>query len=140
MRSSSGEPTAPVHVFSLKVGTAHGLWQYKVSGTHEKIVLHSLRHILDATCQLLGFDATDRSVVYLFRFSAEPFQDFQVCLVKTRETSDGCRYRVDESGIGIGEFRAEGVFPSFVRTSYLGAWPERIYFTLERSMTGGIVN
>ena len=130
---------APVHVFSLKVGTAHGLWQYKISRTHEKVVLHSLRHILDATCQLLGLDSTDRSLVYLFRFSAEPFDGFQACLERKRETPDGgCHYRVTASRIGA--LRAEGVFPSFVRTSYLGAWPERIYFQLERSMTGGIVN
>ncbi len=45
-----------VHVFSLKVGNAHGLWQYKLSGSHDRVMLHSLRHILGKTCQLLGLD------------------------------------------------------------------------------------
>jgi hypothetical protein len=128
-----------VHVFSLKVGTAHGVWQYKLSGTHDRVMMHSLRHILNKTCQLLGFDCADRSVVYLFYFSAEPFQGYQICLEKMREARDGdCYYRVKASNIGA--FMAEGLFPALVNTSYLRAWPERMYFKLEKSITGGIMN
>ena len=50
-----------VHVFSLKVGTSRGLWQFKLSGTHDRVMMHSLRHILDKTCQLLDLNHTDRS-------------------------------------------------------------------------------
>ena len=132
---------AKVHVFSLKVGTAHGLWQYKMRGTHEKVMMHSLRHILNKTCQLLGFDCEDRSAVYLFYFSAESFQGYQICLERMREVRDGhgigCYYKVKQSNIG--NFMAEGLFPSLVNTSYLCAWPERIYFRLEKS-AGWIVN
>jgi hypothetical protein len=131
-----------IHVFSLKVGTSHGLWQYKLSGTHDKVMMHSLRHILNKTCQLRGFDYADRSVVYLFCFSAEPFQGYQICLERMREAWDGygmgCYYRVRQSNIG--DFKAEGLFPAIVNTSYLRTWPERIYFKLEKSLTGGIVN
>ena len=131
-----------VHVFSLKVGTSHGLWQYKLSGTHDKVMMHSLRHILNKTCQLLGFDCMDRSVVYLFSFSAEPFEGCQVCLERMREAWDGYGmgryYRVKQSTIG--DFKAEGLFPAIVNTNYLRSWPERIYFKLEKSLTGGIVN
>jgi hypothetical protein len=128
-----------VHVFSLKVGTAHGVWQYKLSGTHDKVMMHSLRHILNKTCQLLGYDYANRSVVYLFYFSAEPFENYQICLGKMRETSDGnCYYKVIASTIG--GFMAAGLFPAIVNTRYLRAWPERIYFKLEKSITGGIVN
>jgi len=133
---------AEVHVFSLKVGTAHGVWQYKLSGTHDKVMMHSLRHILNTTCQLLGFDCADRSVVFLFYFSAEPFQGCHVCLERIREAWDGsgmgCYYRVRQSNIG--HLRAVGLFPAVVNTGYLRAWPERIYFKLEKSLTGGIVN
>jgi hypothetical protein len=130
---------APVHVFSVKLGTSHGLWQYKTRGTHDRVVLHGFRHVLNATCQLLGFDHADRSVIYLFRFSSEPFEDYQVCLQKIRETSaGGCHYQVAHSRIG--GFRAEGLLPAFVRTDYLVTWPQRIYYSLERSLTGGIVN
>jgi len=133
---------AEVHVFSLKVGTSHGVWQYKLSGTHDKVMMHSLRHILDKTCQLLGFDRADRSVVFLFYFSAEPFHGCQVCLERMREAWDGsgmgCHYRVRHSTIG--DITAEGLFPALVKTSYLHAWPQRIYFKLEKSLTGGIVN
>ncbi len=128
-----------VHVFSLKRGTSHGLWQYKISGTHDRIVLHGVRQILDVTCQLLGYSDTDRSDIYLFNFSSEPFDGQQVCLGKMRESSDGgCYYRVVESDIG--GLGARGRFPAFVRTHYLREWPERIYFKIERSAAGGIVS
>ena len=130
---------ARVHVFSLKVGTSHGLWQLKLSGTHDRMMMHGLRPILDRTCQLLGYDYPDRSVVYLFYFSAEPFQDCQVTLERMREGRDGgCYYKVEHSRIG--DFTATGLFPAIVNTSYLHAWPERIYFKLEKSLSGGIVN
>jgi hypothetical protein len=88
---------------------------------------------------LLGFDYADRSVIYLFHCSAEPFQGYQICLEKIKETRDGdCYYRVKASNIG--DFRAEGRFPALVNTSYLRAWPGRIYFKLEESLAGGIVN
>jgi hypothetical protein len=127
-----------VHVFSLKVGTSHGLWQYKVAGTHERIIMRGLRDTLDRTCQLLGYDSTDRSAVYLFYFSAEPFPGYQVYLERVRETSDGCYYRVKESNIG--QFKAVGLFPVIVNSDYLLSWPAGIYFKLERSLAGGIVN
>ncbi len=128
-----------LHVFSLKVGTAHGVWQYKLSGTHDKVMMHSLRHILNKTCKLLGFDYSDRSTIYLFSFSSEPFQGYQICLEKMREARDGdCYYRVKASNIG--DLIAKGLFPSIVNADYLRAWPERIYFKLEKSLTGGIVN
>ncbi len=131
-----------VHVFSLKVGNAHGLWQYKLSGTHDRVMMHGLRHILNKTCQLLGYDYSDRSVVYLFYFSAEPFQGHQICLERMKEVQGrhdmGCSYRVKQSNIG--DITAAGLFPSIVNTSYLRAWPERIYFKLEKSITGGIVS
>ncbi len=128
-----------VHVFSLKVGSSHGLWQFKLSGTHDRVMMHGLRHILDKTCQLLGFDQADRSAVYLFYFSAEPFEGYQVCLEKMREVADGgCHYRVNQSKIGA--LMANGVFPAIVNTNYLRGWPERIYFRLEKSLTGGIIN
>ena len=130
---------SPVNVFSLKVGASHGLWQYKLSGTHDRVMMHSLRHILNKTCQLLGCNCADRAVVYLFYFSAEPFEGYQVRLEKMREVADGgCHYRVIQSNIGT--FMANGVFPAFVSTNYLRGWPERIYFKLEKSLTGGIVN
>jgi hypothetical protein len=128
-----------VHVFSLKVGTSHGLWQFKLSGTHERVMMHSLQAILDKTCQLLGYDHADRSTVYLFYFSAEPFEDYQVCLAKMREVADGgCNYGVKQSNIGA--FVARGLFPAIVNTNYLRSWPERIHFKLEKSLTGGIVS
>ena len=133
---------AEVYVFSLKVGSSHGVWQYKLRGTHDKVMMHGLQQILDATCRLLGFDRSDRSTVFLLRFSAEPFQGCQVCLEKVREVRDGpgagCYYRVKESSIG--GFKAVGLFPSIVVTAYLRSWPPRIYFELEKSLTGGIVN
>ncbi len=131
-----------VHVFSLKVGTSHGLWQYKFRGTHVRVMMHGLRHILDKTCQLLGYDCADRSAVYLFYFSDEPFQGHHVCLQKMMETKQehdgGCYYKVKQSNIG--DFAARGLFPAIVSASYFGGWPERIYFRLEKSLAGGIVN
>ena len=131
-----------VHRLSLKIGNANGLWQYKLAGTHEKVVLHSLRHILDSTCQLLGFGRADRSVVYLFSFSSEPFPGCQVCLERLKEVREGhgtgCFYRVSQSTIG--DFRAQGLFPAVVNATYFSGWPERIFFKLERSLTGEIVN
>jgi hypothetical protein len=127
-----------VHVLSLKVGTSHGLWQYKISGTHDRVMMDSLRHVLDRTCQRLGFDRSDRSVVYLFQFSAGPFQGHQVCLERVREGSKGCYYRVTQSTIG--GFTAYGLFPAIINATYLHGWPERIYFRLERSLAGGIVS
>jgi len=130
---------AKVHVFSVKVGTSHGLWQYKQSGTHERVVLHGLQPLLDAACRLLGYDRRDRSAIYHFSFSPEPFEGWQVRMEKTREGSDGsCSYRVARSHIG--SFAARGRFPGIVRTGYLGAWPENIYLALERSVVGGIVS
>ncbi len=133
---------AEVHVFSLKVGTAHGLWQYKLSGTHDKVMMHGVRNILHKTCQLLGLDDADRSVVYLLYFSAEPFQGHQVCLERMEEVRDrlgtACYYRVKQSNIG--GFKAVGLFPAIVNTSYLRTWPATIYFKLERSIAGGVVN
>ena len=128
-----------IRVISLKIGTSHGLWQFKLSGTHDRVMMHSLRHILDKTCQLLGYDHADRSNVYLFSFSSESFEGYQVCLEKMRTAADGgCHYRVKQSNIGA--FMANGVFPAIVNANYLGAWPERIYLKLEKSLTGGIVN
>jgi hypothetical protein len=101
-------------------------------------MMHSLRQILDRTCLALGYDHADRSAVYLFSFSAEPFQDYQVCLERLREGPQGCYYRVSQSRIG--QFKARGLFPAIINASYLGAWPERIYFRLERSLTGQIVS
>lgn len=125
-----------VHVFSLKVGSSHGLWQYKLSGTHDRVMMHSLRRILNTTCQLLDYTSADRSAVYLFYFSAEPFEGYQVCLEKIRVVAEGgCFYKVKRSTIGA--FMANGVFPSIVNSNYLHGWPELIYFKLERSMTGG---
>lgn len=130
---------SPVHVFSLKIGTANGLWQYKASGTHERVMMHGLRKILDETCLMLGLNTSDRSAVYLFSFSDEPFQRWQVCLEKIRESDDGgCFYRVKTSRVG--DFAARGRFPAIVNISYLRTWPGLIYFTLERSLTGGIVS
>ncbi len=131
---------ADVHIFSLKIGTAAGLWQYKVSGTHEKVVMHGLRRILNGTCERLGFDTADRSVVYLFSFSSEPFPGWQICLERIREApgGNGCSYRVRQSTIG--DFSAAGVFPDFVNTDYLRRWPQRIYCRLEKSLTGGLVS
>lgn len=130
---------AEVYAFSLKVGTSHGLWQYKIVGSHERVMMHGLRDVLNKTCQALGFNELDRSVVYLFHFSAEPFEGCQVELERVRENSDGdCYYRVRASNIG--RFSANGRFPSVVRDNYLGAWPEMIYFRLEKSMRGGIVS
>ncbi len=130
---------SPVHVLSLKVGASHGLWQCKLHGTHERIMMHTLRMILDGTCQLLGYDKADHSVVYLFHFSAESFEGCQVCLEKMREVANGgCLYRVKLSTMGV--FAARGVFPSIVNANYLHSWPERLYFKLEKSLTGGIVS
>jgi hypothetical protein len=131
-----------VYVFSLKVGASHGLWQLKISGTHERVMMHGLRSILDPTCRLLGLDRADRSVVYLFWFSAEPFQGSQVCLERTRKArgsgGNGCSYKVKESRIG--DFAAMGSFPGIISERYLHSWPERIYFRLEKSLAGGIVS
>ena len=130
---------AVVHVFSLKIGTSHGLWQYKLSGTHDKVMMHGLRQILDGSCRLLGFDCADRSLVYLFSFSAEPFAGWQVCLERMREARDGgCYYKAVQSKIG--DLMARGLFPAVVNTSYLRSWPERIYFKIEKSIAGGVVN
>jgi hypothetical protein len=133
---------AEVYVFSLKVGTSHGLWQFKFSGSHERVIMHSLRHILDKTCQLLGYDRSDRLAVYLFSFSAAPFPGHQVRLEKLREANDqkgtGCYYEVKQSNIGT--FAARGFFPAFVNTNYLGTWPTQIYFKLEKSVAAGIIN
>ena len=136
---NAGRGKAHVHVLSLKRGASHGLWQYKIVGTHERVILNGLRNILDKTCQALGESESDRSVVYLLHFSAEPFEGCQVGLEKVRETTDGdCYYRVRASNIG--GFTANGRFPAIVRGSYLGAWPEMIYFMLEKSIAGGIVS
>ena len=128
-----------VHVISLKVGTSHGLWQFKLSGTHDRVMMHGLRHILDKTCQLLGYNYADRSAVYLFYFSAEPFEGYQVCLEKMRESPDGgYNYHVVQSNIG--GFQARGRFPSFIKTDYLHGWPAEIYLKVEKSAAGGVVN
>jgi hypothetical protein len=127
-----------VYVFSLKVGSSHGLWQHKVSGTHDRVMMHSLRQILNRTCQLLGYDCADRSTVYLFYFSAEPFEGCQTCLEKMRVADGGCYYKVKQSSIGA--FEAKGLFPSFVSADYLHEWPDRIFFKLEKSAVGGIVS
>jgi len=67
------------------------------------------------------------------------FEGWQACLEKMREGDDGgCHYRVRTSRLG--DFAARGLFPAFVNTSYLCEWPGLIYFRLERSVTGGIVN
>jgi hypothetical protein len=127
------------HLFGFKIGSSHGLWQYKVSGTHDRMMMHGLRLILDNACQLLGYDYADRSIVYLFHFSAEPFEGYQVCLAKMRESpDDGYNYQVVHSNIG--RFQARGRFPSFFKTDYLHEWPAEIYFKLDRSTVGGIVN
>jgi hypothetical protein len=131
-----------VHVLSLKVGNSHGLWQCKLEGTHERIIMHGVHNILDRTCRLLGIDAADRSAVYLFSFCAEPFQGYQVCLGKIREIrgqhGTSCSYKVIQSNIQI--FEALGLFPAFVSAKYFHRWPDRIFFKLERSMTGEIVS
>lgn len=131
-----------VHTVSLKLGASHGLWQYKISGTHEKVMMHGLRRLLDAACRLLGFDHADRSVVYLFSFSAEPFQGWQFGLERVREEpspqAKGCYYKVKESQIGT--FAGTGFFPGMILKTYLHSWPARIYFKLEKSLTGEIVN
>jgi len=101
--------------------------------------MHGLSQILNKTCQALGFSESDRSMVYLFHFSEEPFDGYQVCLEKRRETTDGaCYYRVGASNIG--KFSAIGRLPAVIRDSYLCAWPKMIFFKLEKSMTGGIVS
>ncbi len=126
-----------VHVVSLKRGTSHGLWQYKVRGTHDRVMMHGLQQILDKTCRLLGYTTSDRSVVYIFSFSAGTFEGYHVCLERMREGPDGgCYYRATRSPIG--DFEAKGLFPAVLRTFYLHEWPERIYFKLERSLTGEI--
>jgi hypothetical protein len=128
-----------VHTLSEKVGNSHGLWQYKLAGTHERVILHGARSILDGTCRLLGFDGADRSTVYLFSFSAQPFPGFQVCVEKVREAGDaGCFYKVSLSLIG--DFRARGQLPGALNDRYFRGWPEKIYLKLERSLTGEIVN
>ncbi len=128
-----------VHVISLKIGTSHGLWQYKIRGTHERVMMHGLKQILDACCQLLGYRLADRSAVYLFHFSAEPFTGHQVCLRKIREKKEvdgvGCYYRVESSTIG--SFSASGFLPAFANADYLHQWPERLYFRLEKSISAG---
>ncbi|HUI71325.1 MAG TPA: hypothetical protein VL354_12475 [Spirochaetia bacterium] len=129
---------AHVYVVSLKVGTSHGLWQYKTSGTHERVMMHGLRDILTRTCELLGFDSRDRSIIYLLSFSAEPFEGYHVCLERIRQTPTGCYYRVEQSRIG--SFTATGLFPAIFNTLYLRLWPESIYFKLEKSLTGGIAS
>jgi hypothetical protein len=127
-----------IQAFSLKVGTSHGLWQYKHRGTHDRIMMHGLRDVLNKTCQLLGYDSTDRSAICLFYFSAQPFPGYQVNLEKVREKLDGCYYRV--KGSNIGPFKAVGLFPVIVNSDYLHSWPAGIYVKLERSPAGGIVN
>jgi len=129
---------ACLHVISLKVGASHGLWQYKVSGTHERIILNGLRDVLDRSCQLRGFDPSDRSVVYLLSFSAEPFEGEHVSLAEVREVPAGCYYSVLRSRIG--DFKARALFPHSVMASYLAAWPDRLHLRLDRSLTGGIVS
>ena len=85
-------------MLSLKRGASHGLWQYKIVGTHQRVMMDGLRNVLDTTCRALGFGGSDRSVVYLFYFSTEPFEGCQVGLEKVRETSDGdCSYKVGSS-------------------------------------------
>ncbi len=115
------------------------MWQYKASGTHDRVIMHGLRPILDNVCRLLGFDTRDRSLVYLFSFSDEPFPGYQVCMQKVREGPDGgCYYRVAQSPFG--DFRANGLFPAVVNESYLHGWPRSIYLKLEKSLTGGVVS
>src|SRR5208283_1161981 len=71
--------------------------------------------------------------------NSAPFENYQICLGKMRETSDGdCYYKVIASTIG--DLVAAGLFPAIVNTRYLHAWPERFYFKLEKSIIGGIVN
>ncbi len=130
---------ARVSTISLKRGTSHGLWQYKTSGTHDRVILDGMRQILDRTCRLLGYDDPDRSTIYLFSFSSEPFEGYQACARKTREDpAGGCRYRVVQSRIG--DFEARGLLPAPIRTSYLGTWPAWIYYRLEASVVGGITS
>jgi hypothetical protein len=130
---------ASVHVISLKVGSSHGLWQYKLSGTHDRVMMNGIGQILDKTCRLLGYDRADRSAVYLFYFSAEAFQGYHASLEKVREARDGgCYYTAMQSKIG--DITARGLFPALINTRYLRTWPERIYFKLEKSLAGGIVN
>ncbi len=134
-----------IHTLSVKVGNSHGLWQYKLAGTHERVILHGARSILDGTCRLLGFDSADRSTVYLFSFSAQPFPGFQVCVEKLREArgarrkrDEGCFYEVSLSRLG--DFRARGLLPAALNTTYFRGWPEKIYLKLEKSLTGEIVS
>lgn len=134
-----------IHTLSVKVGSSHGLWQYKLAGTHERVMLHGARSILDGTCRLLGFDRADRSTVYLLSFSAQPFPGFQVCMERVsgergarQQRNAACSYKVSLSRIG--DFRARGQLPAALNTTYFGGWPEKIYLKLEKSLTGEIVS
>jgi hypothetical protein len=119
------------------------MWQYKHAGTHDKIILRELRHILDKTCMFLGYDYSDRSVIFLLIFSDEPFDDHQLELGKIRESYDGfgmgCMYEVE--GSRIGGLQAEGLFPSLMKDRYFRKpWPDRLYLQFEIAKTGRIVN
>lgn len=131
-----------IHTLSVKIGSSHGLWQFKLAGTHERVILHGARDVLDGTCRLLGFDCANGSAVYLFSFSAQPFPGSQVCLEKVREVPAAggadCFYRVSLSIIG--EFTARGQLPAALNDRYFRGWPAKIYFKLEKSLTGEIVN
>ena len=88
-----------VHVFSLKVGNAHGLWQYKLSGSHDRVMLHSLRHILGKTCQLLGLDFPGSISCFSFLLLRRTFtaQGLFPLFVNTRYLARGRRRSTSSS-------------------------------------------
>ena len=133
-----------VHFFSLKIGGKGGMWQYNIAENHDKIMLHRMRHILNKTCQLLGYDYEIGTRSDLFSISKEPFEGYQLALSKMREEFDGyggmgCVYNVVESRLSE-QFRAEGLLPAFVKDSYLHEWPEKVYIKLEATANHGIIN
>ena len=105
------------YMISLKVGSSHGLWQFKLSGTHDRVMMHGLRHILDKTCQLLGYNHADRSAVYLFYFSAEPFEGYQVCLEKIRKWRTEAATTGSSSPISVPSWQAASSLPSSTLTT-----------------------
>jgi hypothetical protein len=132
-----------VHTFSLKISNKRGLWQYKTFD-HDIVNMLHMRVLLNKICLVLGYDYNERNNVYLFSVSPEPFEGYQFALKKMKEQWDGygtgCYYTVTQSKLPE-QFRAEGLFPAFVKDKYLCIeWPEAIYVKLELSKTGAIVN
>ncbi len=124
-----------IHEITLKKSRRRSNWQIK-GYDHEIYDLTGMESIILRLLKELNAHPNNREQVYLLKLSSEPFDGYQIELLKEEEeawiTGTACFYTTGNLTFTSGEFSSRvSMSPAF--HLMMKEWPPRLYLSMEKT-------